>query len=74
MESESRIKERAAGATEKAKTEAEVKGKIIEFAWWLKKYGYSEATIKMWFGRVADLVRLGCNLLNPESVKETIAL
>jgi hypothetical protein len=47
--------------------------KILKFAWKLKKQGYAESTIK---GRVKLLkrpVRLGANLLNPESVKEAIA-
>ncbi|MEM3641189.1 MAG: hypothetical protein QXH37_04645, partial [Candidatus Bathyarchaeia archaeon] len=38
---------RAVGATEQ--TAADVKGKILEFAWWMKKQGYADATIE---GRV----------------------
>ncbi|RLG98933.1 hypothetical protein DRO19_03655 [Candidatus Bathyarchaeota archaeon] len=63
---------RAAGATEKS-TEADVKGKILEFAWWMKKHGYSEATIERRTRLLITLVNRGANILNPESVKDTIA-
>ena len=52
---------------------AEVKGKILEYAWWLKKDGKSEATIE---GRVKLLhviTKRGANLYDPETVKEVIA-
>jgi len=41
---ESRTEKRAAGAT----TQAEVKGKIVDFAWWMKKGGYAETTIVLY--------------------------
>jgi len=28
-------------------SQVDVKGKIVEFAWWTKKEGYADATIKM---------------------------
>jgi integrase len=62
--------ERPAGATE---TESEVRGKILEFAWWLKKRGCSETTIIVWVSTLKSLIALGANLSDPESVKETIA-
>jgi len=62
---------RAAGATKP--TSAEDKGKIIEFAWWLKKQGYRETTIRVAAKRLAVLVKRGANLLDPETVKEIIA-
>ena len=53
-------------------TLAEQKGKIIEFAWWMKKQGYSEITIRE---RTRCLRRLAgkANIFDPESVKEAIA-
>jgi len=52
---------------------ATIKGKILEYAWWLKKDGKSEATI---VGRVKLLqvmTKRGANLYEPETVKEVIA-
>jgi len=62
---------RVAGATEK--DTAEIKGKIVEFLWWMKKKGYSEHTIYSRGKKLQRLVRLGADLLDPESVKEVIA-
>ena len=62
---------RAAGATRKDK--AEIKGKIVEFLWWMKKQGYKESTILSRGARLERLVKLGADLYNPESVKEVIA-
>jgi len=47
---ESRIEKQAAGATKKP-TKVGVKGKIIEYVWWLKKQGYAPSTIegRAWF-------------------------
>jgi len=70
-EVESRIQEQAAGATDK--TSENMKGKVVEYAWWLQKEGYREATI---FGRsqlLKILVKRGANLYDPESVKTVIA-
>jgi len=62
----------AAGATKE--TEADTKGKIIEFLWYLKKNGYSPSTIELYNTWLHVLMKLGANLRCPESVKETIAL
>lgn len=61
--------ERAAGAT-KADL-ATIKGKIIEFAWWLQKQGYKSAKNRV--SMIKRLVDLGANLWDPESVKEILA-
>ncbi|MEM3360659.1 MAG: tyrosine-type recombinase/integrase [Candidatus Bathyarchaeia archaeon] len=61
--------QRAAGATSKAN----VKSSIVNFAWKLKKEGYSEATIKDYCYILETLSKRGANLTDPESVKETIA-
>ena len=61
-----------AGATEKP-NQADIKGKIIEYAWWMKKQGYSPVTVESRIKKLTRLLKLGADLLNPESVKETIA-
>jgi len=68
---ESRIEKQAAGAT--TTSDAEVKGKIVEFLWWLKKKGYAPSTIRSRYYKVQRLARLGADLFNPENVKEVIA-
>jgi integrase len=67
-----------AGATENFSQENpaqsnDMNAKILEFAWKLKKQGYAESTIKGRVKLLKRLVRLGANLLDPESVKEAIA-
>jgi integrase len=59
---------RAAGATI-----TDIKGKLVEYAWWQKKEGYKETTIRHRTAVIGRLVKLGANLLDPESVKEVIA-
>jgi len=63
----------AAGATTTKPVEADIKGKIIEFAWWMKKEGYAESTIKVNSTVIRVLAERGVNLFNQDSVKETIA-
>jgi len=70
-EVESRSEKRAAGATSEAKTD--IKGKLVEFLWWMKKQGYKESTIFSRGQRLKRLINLGADVLNPESVKEVIA-
>lgn len=53
--------------------EPNVKGKILEHAWWLKKQGFREYTIKMRMIWLTLLVKRGANLNDPEHVKEVIA-
>jgi integrase/transposase-like protein len=50
---------------------ADVKGKIVEFAWWLQKQGYSSAKNRV--SMIKQLVSLGANLWDPESVKDILA-
>lgn len=52
---------------------AEVKGKLVEYLWYLKKQGYKKSTIKSMVSRIERLYRLGANLFDPESVKKIIA-
>jgi len=65
-----RTKKRAAGA---AKTDAEVKGKIIEFPGYMKKQRYAETTAECYIRILSILKKRGANLDDPESVKETIS-
>lgn len=59
----------AAGAT---KPDAEtVKGLIAQYAYWLEKEGYYEKS--RYLGLIRQLIKLGVNLFDPESVKATIA-
>jgi len=70
---ESRTRNQAAGATTTKPTEADTKGKIVEYAWWMKKQGYAETTIIMYTNVVGVLVKRGSNIYNPDSVKDAIA-
>ena len=67
---ESRLK-RAAGATKLS--EAEVKGTLIEYSWYMKKNGYPESTIKFRTGIIKTLINRGAPLLDPEAMKAFIA-
>ena len=62
----------AAGATAKA-SEAEVREKLFEFAWWMKKQGYAEETIRCNVSALRVLASRGADLSSPESVKEVIS-
>lgn len=55
-----------------AETQTVNMGKILEYAWWLKKKGRSEETIKSRVRRLKGLAK-HCNLMDPEAVKETLA-
>ena len=68
---ESRIKSQAAGATKQS--EADIKGKIVEYLWFMKKQGYSESTIKTYVIILNALKNRGADLNDPESVKIVIA-
>jgi integrase len=59
-----------AGASEQT---TDFRGKIIEYVWYMKKQGYAEATIQGRSKLVQIMVKRGADLLNPESIKETIA-
>jgi integrase len=61
---------RAAGATE---TLTDIKGKLVEFAWWLKKQGYKDTTITSKVKLLRVLAKRGADLSDPESVKEVVA-
>jgi len=69
---ETRTEKRAAGATKPS--DAEIKGKLVEYLWFLKKRGYTKSTVKTKVQTLRRLVRMGVNLLDPESVKQVIAM
>ena len=62
----------AAAPNQTTQSQADVKGEILDFAWWLKKNGYSEATIRTWTSALKTLVFFGANLNEPEHVKQTL--
>jgi len=71
MENAVEAEKRAAGA---AKPDSEIiKGKIVEFAWWMKKEGYADNTITRRVRLLSTMANRGANLLDPESVKDLIA-
>jgi integrase len=51
----------------------DVKGKIVEYVWWMKKEGYAEATICGRSKLLKILAKRAESLYDPESVKEAIA-
>lgn len=57
----------------KAGTQQEVKGKLLEYSWWLKKEGYAEPTILTKTTMLKILTKKGANLYDPESIKTVIA-
>lgn len=50
------------------------KSTIVNFAWWMKRQGYAEATIEGRIRLLKVLLKRGADLYNPESVKGVIAL
>ena len=52
---------------------SDIKGRIINYTWQLKKQAYAETTIKNYGYLLKSLVDNGANLYDPENVKETIA-
>lgn len=65
---ETRTEQRAAGATP-----ADVKGKIVEFTFWMLKQGYKQSTLGEYPTIIKTLAKRGANIFEPESVKEVIA-
>jgi len=62
-------KQRDAGATRKS----DIRGKIFELAWKLKRDGRSEETVKSYVSRLNWLTKRGAQLMDPEDVKKVIA-
>jgi len=64
-------KQTVAGDLQKT-TQQDVKGKIVEYGFYMQKQGYSESTIRLNMTALKVLAKRGANLLDPESVKEVI--
>jgi integrase len=63
-----------AGATQLCQTsQADIKGKILEFLWHLQKQGYSMETVKF-YNRVLRVMYEKANLLDGEAVEEVLAI
>ena len=62
---ETRIQEKAAGATSDVQ--------LFQYAWELKKEGLRESSIYTYTRYLSTLKKRGANLLDPDSVKDTIA-
>jgi integrase/rubredoxin len=58
---------------EEKEQQQDIKGKLVELIFHMQKQGYSNATIRLNRIALKVLSERGANLLNPESVKETIA-
>jgi integrase len=58
------------GTTE---TNADIKGHIVQFAFWMEKQGYSKETIRGNLGCLRALQNRNANLLDAESVKAVLA-
>ncbi|MGQ9507535.1 MAG: transposase, partial [Candidatus Bathycorpusculaceae bacterium] len=65
---------RAAGATEIKLMLPYIEGRLIEYLWKAKKHGLSELTIKQRVSKLRRLVKMGADLLNPDSVSTALAI
>jgi integrase/DNA-directed RNA polymerase subunit RPC12/RpoP len=63
---------RAEGTTD-AQTQADVKGKLVQYTFWMDKKGYSLETVRLNRTALKVLAERGATLDSPESVKEVIA-
>jgi integrase/transposase-like protein len=68
---ESRIEEQAAGAAKFSKMD--VKGKLVEYSWHLKKEGYADSTVKVRTRILKRLIKKGVDVMDPEAVKLFLA-
>ena len=59
--------------TEAISSKQDPKAQLIQFAWHMKKQGYSEPTIECYGVVLKQLTNRGADLVDVESVKETIA-
>jgi integrase len=54
-------------------TEADIKGRLLQYSFWMQKQRYSAATIRLNQSCLRALLKRDAKLLDPESVKEVIA-
>jgi integrase len=65
------LKEGPAGAT--TTNQADLKGKLVEYLWYMKKQGYAETTVQTYASILKLLIKRGADIFDPESVKKVIA-
>ncbi len=65
------LKDGPAGATKPS--EADIKGKLVEYSWWMEKQNYAKESIRGYASCLRALIQRNANLMNPESVKEALA-
>jgi len=54
-------------------TQQDLKGKLVQYSFYMEKQGYAPETIRTNNGSLRALEQRNANLLDPESVKETLA-
>jgi len=64
--------EAVAGAKQKPDA-AMLKGKVLQYSLWLNKQGFKESVILSRTAIIKQLLKLGADMWNPESIKELIA-
>lgn len=77
VEVESRTEKWPAGATARATAKplsTEIRGKIIEFLWFMKKQGYKPSTVDCKIKMIKMLLNKGANIFDPDDVKRVIAI
>jgi integrase len=52
---------------------ADVKGKLVEYTWYMQKQAYAPETIRTNYGALKALLSRNADLMNSESVKEALA-
>jgi len=65
--------QKVAGENAETQTQQDIKGKLVQFIWQMQKDNYSKDTITTYSGSLQRLISRGCNILDPEAVKETLA-
>jgi len=53
--------------------DAEIKGKLFEFTWWMNNQGYAKETNRTYITCLRTLWKRGANIYNSESVKDAMA-
>jgi integrase len=66
-------KETAAGTSPTRTESQDVKGKLVQYSFYMEKQGYASGTIRSNTGALRALLVRNADLLNPESVKEVLA-
>jgi len=55
------------------RSEADVKGMLVKYTFWMEKQGYDPETIRGWLSCLRALLSENADLQDPESVKEVLA-